>query len=181
MGGGLHLRLDLAGLRVRDLRHRRLRAAHRRLAGQQPDADRFRFGRAGTGTVRTACRARRRFGTSQRQQLAARACIRYSGRLAEADIEPSVGSTGDCYDIALAEKINGLFKTEIIHRRGEWKSPVIKHSTPCQARRPAACSLKFWSRVRRCRPSGRFGRSADTSFDPALGSTSRPGRTRARP
>jgi putative transposase len=48
--------------------------------------------------------------------------IRYSERLAEAHIEPSVGSTGDSYDNALAETINGLYKAEIIHRRGPWKT-----------------------------------------------------------
>lgn len=42
--------------------------------------------------------------------------IRYSERLAEAGIEPSVGSRGDSYDNALAETINGLYKTELIHR-----------------------------------------------------------------
>ena len=48
--------------------------------------------------------------------------IRYSERLAEAGIEPSVGSTGDSYDNALAETINGLYKAEIIHRRAPWKT-----------------------------------------------------------
>jgi transposase InsO family protein len=48
--------------------------------------------------------------------------IRYSERLAEAGIEPSVGSRGDSYDNALAETINGLYKTELIHRRGPWKT-----------------------------------------------------------
>ncbi|WP_156516829.1 IS3 family transposase [Paraburkholderia caribensis] len=43
--------------------------------------------------------------------------IRYSERLAEAGIEPSVGSRGDSYDNALAETINGLYKAELIHRR----------------------------------------------------------------
>ena len=43
--------------------------------------------------------------------------IRYSERLAEAGIEPSVGSRGDSYDNALAETINGLYKAEVIHRR----------------------------------------------------------------
>ena len=47
--------------------------------------------------------------------------IRYTDRLAEAGIEPSVGSTGDSYDNALAETVIGLFKTEEIHRRGPWK------------------------------------------------------------
>ena len=43
--------------------------------------------------------------------------IRYSERLAEAGVEPSVGSKGDSYDNALAETINGLHKAELIHRR----------------------------------------------------------------
>ena len=48
--------------------------------------------------------------------------IRYTERLAEAGIEPSVGSKGDSYDNALAETINGLYKTELIHRRAPWKT-----------------------------------------------------------
>jgi putative transposase len=48
--------------------------------------------------------------------------IRYTERLAEAGVEPSVGSVGDSYDNALAETINGLYKTEVIHRRGPWRS-----------------------------------------------------------
>ena len=48
--------------------------------------------------------------------------IRYTERLAEAGIEPSVGSVGDSYDNALAETVNGLFKAELIHRRGPWRS-----------------------------------------------------------
>jgi putative transposase len=48
--------------------------------------------------------------------------IKYTERLAEAGIEPSVGSVGDSYDNALAETINGLFKTEVIHRRGPWRN-----------------------------------------------------------
>ena len=48
--------------------------------------------------------------------------LRYSERLAECGIRPSVGSSGDSYDNALAESIIGLFKTEIIRRRGPWKS-----------------------------------------------------------
>lgn len=47
--------------------------------------------------------------------------IRYTERLAEAGIEPSVGSKGDSYDNALAETIIGLFKTEVIHRQGPWR------------------------------------------------------------
>ena len=48
--------------------------------------------------------------------------IRYSERLAEAGIEPSVGSVGDSYDNALAETINGLYKAEVIRRRGPWRN-----------------------------------------------------------
>jgi transposase InsO family protein len=48
--------------------------------------------------------------------------IRYTERLAEAGVEPSVGSVGDSYDNALAETINGLYKAEVIHRRGPWRS-----------------------------------------------------------
>jgi putative transposase len=48
--------------------------------------------------------------------------IRYSERLVEAGIEPSVGSKGDSYDNALAETVNGLYKTELIHRRAPWKT-----------------------------------------------------------
>jgi len=48
--------------------------------------------------------------------------IRYTERLAEAGIEPSVGSKGDSYDNALAESVIGLFKTEVIRRRGPWRS-----------------------------------------------------------
>jgi putative transposase len=48
--------------------------------------------------------------------------IRYTERLAEAGIEPSVGSVGDSYDNALAETVIGLYKAEVIHRRGPWRS-----------------------------------------------------------
>jgi transposase InsO family protein len=48
--------------------------------------------------------------------------IRYTERLAEAGIEPSVGSVGDSYDNALAETIIGLYKTEVIRQRGPWKN-----------------------------------------------------------
>ena len=48
--------------------------------------------------------------------------IKYTERLAEAGIEPSVGSVGDSYDNALAETINGLYKAEVIHRRGPWRN-----------------------------------------------------------
>ncbi len=48
--------------------------------------------------------------------------VRYTERLAEAGIERSVGTVGDSYDNALAETINGLYKTEVIRRRGPWRN-----------------------------------------------------------
>ena len=48
--------------------------------------------------------------------------IRYTERLAEAGIEPSVGTVGDSYDNALAETIIGLYKTEVIRRSGPWRN-----------------------------------------------------------
>jgi putative transposase len=56
--------------------------------------------------------------------------IKYSERLAEAGIEPSVGSVGDSYDNALAETINGLYKAEVIHRRGPWRNfEAVEYAT----------------------------------------------------
>jgi transposase InsO family protein len=48
--------------------------------------------------------------------------MKYTERLVEAGLEPSVGSVGDSYDNALAETINGLYKAEVIHRRGPWRN-----------------------------------------------------------
>lgn len=48
--------------------------------------------------------------------------IRYTERLAQANIDASVGSIGDSYDNAMAETINGLYKTEVIRHRGPWRS-----------------------------------------------------------
>jgi transposase InsO family protein len=48
--------------------------------------------------------------------------MRYTHRLADAGIAPSVGSRGDAYDNALAESVIGLFKTEVIQRKGPWRS-----------------------------------------------------------
>jgi len=56
--------------------------------------------------------------------------IRYTERLAEAGIEPSVGSVGESYDNALAETIIGLYKTELIHRRGPWRNvEAVEYAT----------------------------------------------------
>jgi len=56
--------------------------------------------------------------------------VRYTERLAEAGIEASVGSRGDSYDNALAETINGLYKAEVIYRRGPWKNmEAVEYAT----------------------------------------------------
>lgn len=56
--------------------------------------------------------------------------IRYSERLAEAGVEPSVGSIGDSYDNALAETIIGLYKTELIEQRGPWRTlQAVEYAT----------------------------------------------------
>lgn len=56
--------------------------------------------------------------------------IKYTERLAEAGIEPSVGGVGDSYDNALAETINGLYKAEVIYRRGPWRSfEAVEYAT----------------------------------------------------
>ena len=122
LGGGFHLRRHLGRLRLRGLRDRRLRPPDRRLA------------RVTLGPERTSCSmpwsrpctsaAPSPAAASSVTPIAGRntSSIRYTERLAEAGIEPSVGSVGDCYDNALAETIIGLFKAEVIHRRGPWRS-----------------------------------------------------------
>ena len=56
--------------------------------------------------------------------------IKYTQRLAEAGLVPSVGSVGDSYDNALAETVNGLYKAEVIHRRGPWRSlEAVEYAT----------------------------------------------------
>ena len=56
--------------------------------------------------------------------------IKYTERLAEAGLVPSVGSVGDSYDNALAETINGLYKAEVIQRRGPWRTlEAVEYAT----------------------------------------------------
>jgi transposase InsO family protein len=56
--------------------------------------------------------------------------IRYTDRLLEAGIEPSVGSVGDSYDNAMAESVIGLYKTEVIRRKGPWRSvETVEYAT----------------------------------------------------
>ena len=67
--------------------------------------------------------------------------IRYTDRLAYAGAVASVGSRGDSYDNALAETVNGLYKTELIHRRGPWRSVE-------QVELAAARWVAWWNRER---------------------------------
>lgn len=56
--------------------------------------------------------------------------IKYTERLTQAGLVPSVGSVGDSYDNALAETINGLYKAEVIHRRGPWRTlEAVEYAT----------------------------------------------------
>lgn len=88
--------------------------------------------------------------------------IRYTERLAEAGIHPSAGSRGDSYDNALAETINGLYKAELIHRRGPWKTREsvelatlqwvhwfnhIRLLTPIGGIPPAEAEANYWRQL----------------------------------
>jgi transposase InsO family protein len=80
--------------------------------------------------------------------------IRYTDRLAEAGIEPSVGSTGDSYDNALAESVIGLFKTEEIYRRGPWKGLEDVEFATVKSQR---CWIIETATHSRSSATGRFG------------------------
>ena len=99
--------------------------------------------------------------------------IRYTERLAEAGIERSVGNVGDSYDNAVAETLNGLYKTEVIRRRGPWRNVddveyatlvwvdwfnnrrLLGRSVTC--RRPSSKRRTINNRVRRWRPDLSWG------------------------
>src|SRR5438874_643897 len=101
------------------------RGPERRLIGRRPQRRLTSFSYQPT---KTALR--------QPHESAQYLSIKYTERLAEAGIEPSVGSIGDSYDNALAETINGLYKAEVIHRRGpsrHCRAPLLR-SCPTSAR-----------------------------------------------
>jgi hypothetical protein len=110
----------VARLRLCGLRDRRLRPSDRRLARLGVAAEDFVldaleqaiYDRCGAGTAHLVHDSDR--GTPYLS-------MRYTERLAEAGMAPSVGSRGDSYDHALAESIIGLFKTEVIQRKGPWR------------------------------------------------------------
>ena len=82
----------------------------------------MRCSRSSPGGGRRSTRPKSRLDTQKGVRGSQYLALRYTERLAEAGVEPSVGSVGDSYDNALAETINGLFKAEVIHRRGPWRS-----------------------------------------------------------
>ena len=129
VGVGLHLCRDLGGVRLRGLPDLRLRPLYRGLAGEQDGACQLRAGCPGTGIHDR--RPVHRSGLVHHSDRGSQyVSIKYTERLAEAGIEPSVGSVGDSYDNALAETINGLYKAEVIHRRGPWRSvEAVEYAT----------------------------------------------------
>ena len=98
------------------------RPAHRRLARGRTRTRRLRARRPGAGPCTSAAPSQGGGLVHHSDRGVQYVSIRYTERLAEAGIEPSVGSVGDSYDNALAETINGLYKTEVIRRRGPWRS-----------------------------------------------------------
>ena len=79
--------------------------------------------------------------------------IRYTDRLADAGIDPSVGSVGDSYDNALAESVIGLYKTEVIRRRGPW--PHLEAVGVCDTRMGGLVQPPTAPRADRSRATGR--------------------------
>ena len=119
VGRGFHVCRDLAGLRLRGLRDRRVRPPDRRLAGVAARRSGFVL-----DALEQALYDRpvHRSGLIHHSDRGVQyVWIRYTERLAEAGVEPSVGSVGDSYDNALAETIIGLYKTEVIRRQGPWR------------------------------------------------------------
>ena len=81
----------------------------------------------------------------------------YTERLAEAGIEPSVGSVGDSYDNALAESINGLYKTEVIRRRGPWRSLEAVESATLEW-------VEWFNNRRLLEPIGNISRQSEARY-----------------
>ena len=91
--------------------------------------------------------------------------IRYTARLAEAGMAASVGSKGDSYDNALAETVNGLYKAELIRRRGPWR-------TVAQVEQATAAWVAWWN----CqRLHGSCDRLPPAEYENALAARPRPG------
>lgn len=120
MGFRLYIRINVAGLALCSFCCRCFRTTHRRLACEQQHENGLR-----ARCLEQALYARQRGHADGLIHHSDRGSqyvsIRYTERLADAGVEPSVGSKGDSYDNALAETINGLYKAELIHRQS-WRS-----------------------------------------------------------
>lgn len=131
MGGGLHLRALLGRHRLRRVLPRCVLPADPGLEGIDEQAHEPGPGRGRTSPVATRLPAERpghRAGASLgRGQYTS---IAFTERLAQAGIAPSIGSVVDAYDNALAEATIGLFKAELINRRGPWKTSRTSSSLP---------------------------------------------------
>ena len=119
VGGGHHLCEDSQRLRVRRVRDRRVLAPNCRLV-RLPDPPDYLALKTLEHAIAERGADNELVHHSDRgvQYLS----IRYTQRLADAGIQASVGSVGSSYDNALAETINGLFKTELIRREGPWRN-----------------------------------------------------------
>ena len=124
VGGRPHLCVDVVGVRLRRLRHRRLRAPDPGLAGGVDDDHPMVL-----DAIEQAIWTRQQEGVFDLKDVVHHTdrgsqytSIRFSERLAEAGIQPSVGAVGSSYDNALAETINGLYKTELIKPRKPWRT-----------------------------------------------------------
>ena len=101
--------------------------------------------------------------------------IRYTERLAEAGIEPSVGSKGDSYDNALAESVIGLFKTEVIRRRGPWRTREDAQGSPSSNGYGGSTTTAFSSRSAIfLRPSTRRPSTAAARLKPSTRYSTKP-------
>lgn len=121
VGQRLHICLNMAGLRLRRLRDRHLR--NRIVGWKASQSAKTDFVLDALEQALYARRPAHQGGLIHHSDRGSQyVSIRYTERLGKAGIEPSVGSVGDAYDNALAETINGLYKTEVIRRRRSWKT-----------------------------------------------------------
>ena len=124
VGGRLHLRVDLVGLGLRRLRRRRLRPPDPGLAAGTTMTTQLVLDAVEQAIWTRARDGRRTWpGWSHHHDHGSQyMSLAYTERLAAAGIKPSVGAVGSSFDNALAETINGLYKTELIKTTRPWRS-----------------------------------------------------------
>jgi len=123
VGGPSDLRVNVVGLGLRRVRRRRLRAPHPGLAGRHVDDDPAGPRRRRAGHLDSQPRRRTDLtGLVHHHDHGSQyVSLAYGERLAAAGIRPSAGAVGSSFDNALAETINGLYKTELIKKSGPWR------------------------------------------------------------